>query len=664
MNNRFGQLEQAFYRVFVSNTGSVKTSGSITELAPEQVGIFKVVTNAGDHPVAVSTVGESDTFFLAAGTYPSPAQESPYTTATPDYNYSKTKNFNLKQIVGWRGVKAKKGSTTKVVALGYNGLDASAKMSLNAKLDNSPLVVKMVLRGEPIRRHYGNYEVIRTYQIDKGLCTASCDCFDPCGKVPAGLVADKLIEAINRDKWMGVSISKFVKATKLEKCETNTCTAPTLTEFKKYKVSLCDDGSSSLALLGAAYPTRKIKLLSRENPISTYEMDFIPTADGVPANFTVAAGSVIPNCGTCPAGYTYVAAAKHLIVKTIANAALPTITGQISATLLDAGLNKDTYSVLVATTRTDAQIIAQLTGDVEYEFLGTKSDICTNATTQTYTWVATGEVCNKTTKDYVITVGDSVCGTSRLADLQKAYPSLVIAEEADGDCARVFKTTVTSDCIAPEFCNGIENYTFTPPLPFEGKKWSEYTGATLLTPDCDIATPTPCKSCCVAGVMLETAVFQHGYRDCTFGWFNWRPQDNYQFVDVEVAIQHFDYTGSLCDETPSYMTVLRETSVEKGTSGELVQEMERASLAYQNKYWNANPFVNDAFGFKIVAKPELVYDSYFLTVKKDREPSGTYILKDQNYITYAWYVPAGSGAALEALINPIAVKAGLNPVVL
>lgn len=658
MNSRFGQVGQGFYRVFVSNSGATLTSGTTDTLAQEQFGVFKKDGTTGTQPVAVSEFGyTSPRVFIATGVPSSPAQSSPYTTGRQDFNYTSTAEFEAKDILSWRGVKAKQGSSTQLVTLGYNGVDASAKMSLNAKLDNSPLVVKMILRGEPIRRYFRDYEITRTYQIDKGLCTSSCDCFDPCGKVPAGLVADKLIEAVKRDKWMGIAIDKFVKLNKLEACETDTCPAPVLTQYEKHTISICDDGTTTLGKLQAAYPGKKITKKSRVGAITTYEMDFQLASLATPSAFTLTGGFVIPQCDTCPSGFTLTPEAKIVEVKYLKGATPATVATSISRVLTATTDVHDIYVYVLPTTVTDGTITSSFAG-VEFVNLGLTNSVCSSSTSTSYTWTV-GEVCNKTPQTYILTLGDTVCGTNRLADLQAAYPGSVIAIEADGTCVNTYTITVDSECIAPEDCGKEELYSFTAPIPFEGKAWQKFTGATQTDPSCTTTTPTPCKTCCVAGVSFETAVFTSDYRDCTFGWFNWQPQDVLP-VEIQVSIQNMDYTGSLCDETPSYMTVLRETSLEKGTHGALVQEYERASLGYQNLYWNPNPFVNDAFGFDVVAKANVLYDSYFLTIKKDHRQGNAYILADQNKLTYAFYVPTGQGAALENMINKLVLSTG-NP---
>lgn len=658
MNSQFGQVGQAFYRVFVSNSAATLTSGTTDDLAIEQFGVFKKDGTTGTQPAAVSEFDyTSPRVFIATGTPSSPAQGSPYTTQRQDFNYTSTAEFSAKDILAWRGVKAKAGSATQLVTLGYNGMDASAKMSLNAKLDNSPLVVKMILRGEPIRRYYNNYEITRTYQIDKGLCTASCNCFDPCGKVPAGLVADKLIEAVKRDKWMGIAVDKFVKVNKLESCVTDTCDAPVLTAYKKYNISICDDGATTLGKLQAAYPGKKISKKSRSGAISTYEMDFQLASDTAPSGFVLTGGVVIPQCDTCPSGYTSTAAAKVVEVKYLKGATPATVGSTVSRVLTATTEVHDIYLYVLATSVSDGTIASAFAG-VEYNNLGVKNQICSSTSSLAYYWTP-AETCNKTTRDYIITLGDTVCGANRLASLQASYPNDVVAIEATGTCVHTYKLTTDSNCIAPEDCGKLELYTYPTPIPFEGKAWQVFTGATQTDPSCTVTVPDPCKTCCVAGVSFEGAAFTSDYKECTFGWYNWQPQDTLP-VEIQVSIQHMDYTGSLCDETPSYMTVLRETTLEKGTSGILVQAYERASLAYQNLYWNPNPHLNDAFGFSVIARPDFLYDSYFLSIKKDHRQQNAYILADQNVMTYAFYVPTGTGANLENMINKLVLSTG-NP---
>ena len=676
MSARFGQLHQNFQNVWVTNSGAVAGAVKLRDLSPEQVGIFPADEYCSGESVSVVTPSfkKNKRFVIAQGIAPFEGQQYPYSTRQFDVPRQSVQ-FTKDEIVSWKGLKAKRGAATQAIAIGYDGLNANKSMTAN--LDTKPVTIRVILSGEPIRKFFGarDGKIMREYTIDKGLCVGDCNCVDTCGKVPCQTIADGFINAIEKDKWNGVAISEFMRLSKIQKCE-NAPAEITKKEYKEYTVSVCDDGSSTLGYI-ANQTGLSVKMTNRVDSVSTYSV-WLPTADPAPSDVTIT-GSVAPNCKTCPTGYTSVSEAHVYDIKVNKGVSVPALPGQLSVTKLGSDGKTDSYVALLALTWNDdaddgtTPEVAVDTDAVDallepvatsYTYLGTKSQICVSDTTQTLEFEESGEKLYSTTKEYMITLGDTVCGDSRLVDLQKAYPELTITEEATAaNCMHAFKTSTESDLVSLEDCGKIERYTFTPPVDFEAIQWYDYA-AVQADPNCeDPAEAAP--ECCACGVVIEGVVFKKFYKECTYGWYDWHPNDVLP-VNIQVTAHSHDYTNNLCDESKDYVTVLRQASLNRGTSGEVVQEYERDNLLYENKRWNPNPWVNELNGFQISAKPHLMYDTYVLTLKR-RGYDNNYILEDQSYVDYVFYVKENEGKQLETLINSLVLSTGredLNAVVL
>lgn len=666
MDAQFGRKQQDFGAVWVTNSGStVGANVTLNNISPEQIGIFIADDLTPGHYKATATPSfqKNSKFFLAQGIQDFEGQNFPYSTRQPKFP-RKSMEFSKSDIVAWGGEKAKRGASTQVVAIGYDGINANK--SINKKLDAKPIIIRIILEGEPIRKFFNAKDgrIIREYAIDKGLCASDCECVDTCGKVPAQNIADGLIEAIKADKFNGQAISTFVRASKIMKCDPG-ATEPTPTStYKKYVLTVKDDGNSTIGLLGAA---GDVYVEKREGIETTYAVWRKSTA-GAPANVTVT-GSVIPNCGICPSGYTSVPQAHIYDIKVPVGTSIPALPGQISVTKMGTDGLVDGYVALLNLTwdhdasggtpnvPVDLDDVNDILNPIAstYTYLGLREQICTSNTSQTLTWVDSLITKVTITKDYGITLGDTVCGTSRLTELQAAYPELTITQDAaSGTCAHVYKTTIESELVDPLDCGRWESYTFNEPAEFDGVRWYDWA-AVVTTPSCtDPAAPS--VPCCAAGVVLEAAVFNSYYKDCTFGWYEWHPNDVLP-VKIQVTAHSHDYSNNPCDESEDFVTVLRQPSINRGTSGVVVQEYERSFLGYENKYWVPNPYANEIGGFKVTAIPHLLYDHYWFTIKRVGYDTH-YGLDKQNLTTYHFYVKENGGKNIETLINRLIESAG------
>lgn len=767
MNSFIGQLEQAFISPFVSNSGAVSLGAKLSSLEAEQFGVFAADDYSAGEPVSLASPSfkTNKRFIVKTGVPFSSGQLTP-ALSRHTKKAKATIEFEAADIISWSGQKADQGAAkTQKIAIGYDGVDASR--TLNGLLDTKPLHVNLILQGEPIKRFFGKNRMVHRLVIDKTLCPSDCTAVDTCGNIPCDVIADAIVAKVNSTnlfaevggKLVQVALNKFISASKIKKCTTDALT-PTLTEYKKYQLEIQDDGVSTISKLAAAYPTVKITRESSLDGYSVYSFWQLGSASA-PANFTMNryAYPVCDTCPDCPVDSTAVDGVKIVQVKVPYNDTLPTITGVITSAKVGSSIDLgDTYLVKVATTTSDATIASQLAGVSEYAIIGIEGKQCLIETI-TKVW-STCETCNKTVKQFRITLPDKECGLgNRLADLQAAYPDLTVAlqtqtsvtkkssvltltgtsgtatvtiggvartatfatsltvtrnnfitanaaaylaagititasgtagilavggatlatptivnattdlagtatapafitnETVRGECAASYVTEITSDCVATQDCGLEERYTFGKPASFAGYQWEDYKAITTY-PDCAVPT-TPTEPCCACGVVLETAVWNKTFTDCTtVGYTSWHPNE-IKPVLLQVNIHSLDYSNNPCDETKTYSTVLQRLSFNLGTSGEYVQEAEMAALAgYEGKKFSNNPFVNEINGFQPISKRHLMYDVYTLRLKHRGQEKDAYILKNQEYTDYKFFIAQSQGRSFETLMNKLVLSTG------
>lgn len=275
--------------------------------------------------------------------------------------------------------------------------------------------------------------------------------------------------------------------------------------------------------------------------------------------------------------------------------------------------------------------------------------VCTPPAGSNITWTATGNTRSVAPKQFMITLGDTICGTSRLAELQAAYPELVIAEQgASGNCARVYTTSIYSDPLYPETCSIVEYEYNTPDGYTRNQVWEEYL-APLVNPDC--TTPEQEDVCVAAGVKFETAGFTHQVSDCLYGYYSYDIA-NVDPVYMEISAHTHDWTAAPCYITDQVVTKLRGTQFTTGDGG-YIREQERSTLQYEGKVWTTNPAFNEAWGIgQFAAQPHKWYDTYRLTVAFNNNQH-TIIGKvgTSTQLTYAFAFPTGTGKSFESMIN-------------
>lgn len=755
----FGTHNSPILKTVVGN-GSILASGNVTALATEQIGIFKVPGKRDyNAPKAVAnpTIENTPVFFIGKGRHDYPAQH--YIGANVPKGPWVTNEIHGNKILDWKGTRANKQSTTDVYTIGYDGVDASKRLSTT--LNGRDTIVYLRLWGGPIQKLTGNNNnFIRQYVIDKGCwdaCKVACvDDFTVADEV----VADSILEQFRKDKFHMIPISNFVKVSKLKKCNPAEAAIGGLIESTQYTVTVCDAGNhSAQGVVAAQYPGFKVVFESRAGAFSTYKMWRL-TSQGAPAALSVTLPVSLATCGVCPAGYTTTAAttsytvgrivptatdlttptaqqtyadsvgtaygAKARGVATLSLSAAgtgytngtfpltfsggggtgatgtitvvggipqapvitargnsftsaPTVTapgvtggtgfGTITATIQTAptvtskfvSLNDGVAIVTISVPATTNGLTA-IASDT-FEANGNAEAICTPPAGSTVAWVA-GITRKVAPKSWSLTLADTVCGATRLPELQQAYPDLVVSEEGTtGLCSRVYITTTYSEPVEDDTCSPSE-YGFKQPDNFLFNTfWKPYVaGSILANPDCDPEDPE--TVCCAVGLKFEAAAYSFTIPGCSYGYYSYDVSD-VDPVYIDLSMHSHDWNGDIC-ETDFVVTKLRGAEFATG-SGKFIQEFERDTLMDDGIVWSTNNARNDAYGFYLGAKQEQWYDTYTLTVAIPQ--SYHHIIGESTVtrqIAYTFAFPVGSGKAFESLINTyvLSLDKGFKPVTL
>jgi len=618
-------LYQSFQQVFVTNVPALLAQGkTVDSLAVGQVGFLDGKTYTA---VTAPTYAKNKALYAVWGT---PDLNAGEFGGVPNENeYSKLIKGKLVRKV--RAKKAKRG-VTPVYTVGWSG-DVADTDTLFAKAgERKSLFIK--LTGTIIDRLYDKQGIIKEF-----VTTPACidDCSDTCTDVKCPDLANELVAQINSDK----DFKKFIKAKSIISC--TGVSAPSTTNCYQFLLSVCDTGDdAALGQVQAQYPNDSVSFVSRVASISTYAV--VRSANTTPTAYTTTA-VIVPDCPVCPSGYTFTDVANVYTVKTATTVTAGNVhsafTGEGTVTLLNSDPSFNTFVVLFPTTVADSTVqTAAAAARYIANFVGLQQNICTQTTPTTVTWVS-GATLNQQTQTYTLTIGDSVCGTNRLADLQAAYPSLTISVvNSGGSCVHTYQTSVPSNCYLPGCA--IEEITFTAPAMFEGVEW-------VLVP-----VTIPDNAVCQCGIQLETAFFNINTNDCTFDYF---PYEN-DIVHIQISNYNPDFNADPCEKSWAVKQI-RQVQFPQG-HGQYVQKLEKESKQYDQRFRSWDPVVREVQGYSLQADPTKFYDQYVLEYETKFLTSGGWSEQTSQSIHLNIFVPEGTGVALENLLNSYVTSAGLD----
>lgn len=616
-------LYQSYMQVFVTNSPALLASGStVDSLAVGQVGLIDAKTNLA---VTAPTYATNKALKVVWGT---PNVDLGLMGGIPNENeYSKL--IKGKLIRGFWGKKAQHAQTP-LWTVGWSG-DVSDTDTLSGKAGEAKHLY-IHLSGTIIERLYSKQGITKLF-----LTTPPCtdDCSLGCDVQDCTNIADQLVQQINQDK----DFRKFIRAKAIKSCtssaSTNVCYV--------FELTVCDTGDDlALGLVQAQYPDETVIRSGRSGSESTYQV--IKTANVAPADFTNAGIVFIPDCPTCPAGYTAVTSNfVYQVQRSDAGDA-----GALATLIADYGIvapetavrtnyefGSSTYIIASATEQTavDQDLL---------HFIGTSRYSCVLTTPTEIAWVA-GTNLENVERQVRLTIGDTVCGSDRLLELQAAYPDLVIAlVDADGDCVHTYETTITSDCYLPGCA--IEDAHFTMPAMFEGVSWK-------LVPLNDDTTG------CLCGVLIESAFFNNVTNECTFDALSYEND----VVHVQISNYNPDYNEAPCSATDWAVKQIRQVKYPQGT-GAWIQRLEKESKSYDLRERS----FGEQQGYSFQAQQGKFYDEYVLNFETKWKTSGGWSEEYNQTFNLHVFFPEGTGAQFEAAINTYLASAGIleEPVVL
>ena len=492
-----------------------------SKLLPFQVGIFdyekhKIVQNFSANPF----------IYLACGS-PNTKEKNQIHPKLKDLNNRnvdvsfKSQKIFGRELLPARVAKPSKENSPYVLYLGYDGLNDCKTLPFECGKTYGIRVYLEPSGGVGMTMPNGMNDLIY-------VTTPACDnCGDSC--FADNLCQTVLDEAVNKlnKSW----VAPYIKFDKILSCCPADAAVPKFL-FKEWCLTLCDEGNGlALARVQNQYPGVKIERISRVNTNSTYQF-CQPAADPTPAPYTQR-GLIIPNCPTCPAGYTAQPTGKIAFV-TIDNAGTGTTPAQwltevqaVVPTAIEAvktGFQYGTSSYIVtvpvnyvipATPLTDATIT------LSEEVVPVK---CLQDTIFTVNWEDCGDKY-KIKRKLCIQLKNPDCnGATELPEIIEhlsaevnIVPNSVVLEKA-GDCLSQYSVEQYNNACLEDGCDTLAIAHFDRISAYKGQVWAvcPCEGWTVdATSGCPIP-PVSEEKDCRCGIKLTGGFIDMSTQACMF----------------------------------------------------------------------------------------------------------------------------------------------------
>lgn len=624
----------SYRNTFVSNIDQILTSGTTTALAIGELGIFDARTYAATTAPAYNTNPE---IIIAQGTndmsLPMGVGKANFTAKAPAFKASAVTKWekNLSQL-------PKNG----IVTIGYDGVDTSKTLTVKS---GKQVRFWLTLSGQPVANMLGGASSTH-YATLTEMFQLELPCVDECADncdatVDCNIVADAIINEVYDRKLIGNQpLKDYVRATKLISCTTPSG-LPTV-DCQKWELVIPDNGNQvALGLVQAQYPAYTVTRTDRNGVYSTYEL--IDCDDNTPDDYIENNNSIIPNCTTCPSGYTFVDEYSVFQIVRDGNVSAATIASAYSGLIVTGSTIKlgtdggsSTFTVYVDGTSLAAQATDIVT------LVGTRQSLCVGNERMTYAWTE-GDTCQKAQKRYEISLAKPNCDgdcDGLLATLQAEYESLgtvhLMTDNADTTCTCRFYLIVLSNesCIT---C-AEQNFTFVAPWNYGTASWVDVQGDVYGTG-------------CVCGVKFESAYVPRDRKECFFDSVSYE----YEPLFIQLSSRNpdeFDYS-QLCDEDLP-VTILQTAQYAQGYGSATVSEAFKLSRFYFGDPWRTDPATRDAYGYELNVDLQGYYDEYILVYKTpETEASsmgGFGSTQFKEYELHFWF-PAGGGIDFVNAIN-------------
>lgn len=620
---------QSYKKTFVTNSPTLLASGATVEkLAVAQVGILDGFTSIA---TTSPTYAKNKALKLVWGT---PDLSHLLTTSGIGNQNDYSKLIKGKLVKSFKGVKAKKGQQ-EVVTVGWSGDTSDADTLFAEPGEVKHFFVK--LTGGPIDKKFSLQGVTRKYSVQVGTIDDTT--------IDNRKLADDLAKAMNADNY----INTFLKVGALYEPASTPGGADTDYIFE---LTVCDTrDAAALGNVQSQYPDDSVKRIGVQGSSSIYQV--VRDTNSTPTAFSTVDNTVIPDCDTCPTGYTLVDSGfAYKVVRSDAGSAgnLTTVksdysiaSGDESGARINYEFGSSTY-ILVSD-----DLISSAVGVDELTFLGDARQSCVIDTPTTVDWAANGTLVTYT-KEYRLTIADDHCGDDRLTEIQAAFPSLTVelVAESSGDCVHTYSTEVTSNRVALG-CS-IDAIKWSAPQAFEGIEWVEVPG-TFDGTDYKV------------GVRIEATFVPYIVDNVvTFGYF---PAYEQQAIHIQASEFDPNYNNAPESEVAHWVVKKIQGFEQAIGSGVGVRVFEKESLSYELRERSFDPVVRDLERYEFQAQTDKYYDEYILGFDFDYQVGGWSEKYSDSYKLHVFF-PEGQGKNFEAAINGYLSSANIaiDPVVL
>lgn len=417
--------------------GMVLTSGGAKNLAKGQFTIVNSGKAGANGAVVVSDFAgqpDSTVYEMRLGKHKIPTNR----TAINSKPYS-SEMFKIKDVVR---VQANFPKHTEQkfdeLLIGYDGINADTAIELE---ENMTTVLDVILSGDHIGFATGNNQFVFKLHFGREV-----------GETNQDVMRKAVARLQEQTAIMGVSIEEFIDI----KLVDSTNEPLTGTPYVFSTLTVTDGGDSNdLARVQAQYAAYIVSRTGRSGLRSVYTI-LHPQDEALAAYVATDALMYIKDCEDCLAGFAEIEGGVVYSVSLEDDGAdlsttVDNLPGFITGSVTRYGSKngRGLYSVVLDNALTDAEIAtyagtAGVQSTATIELLGTTESVCSDVNTTNTSWVD-GETCFAQTQDYTIQLRDNDCGESRLAELQAAYPNLVIEEgAATGAATQAVTLTGTS----------------------------------------------------------------------------------------------------------------------------------------------------------------------------------------------------------------------------
>lgn len=627
-------------KVFIG-AGPIRTTGSTADLKAGELGLFDAETFKA--LASGATYTKNPKVILAQGSF---HQKDVLALGHGGLKESiKSRPIEGSHITEWRLANPKRAKN-HIITVGYDGADVTKTLATEK---DTVYKLRITVKGSPVSR-FIQHDLYHDF-----IVTTECadECTDTCtDPTPCNFVAEEFTKQINAHPY----ISPFVKAEAIYDCTTPA--APPSVEHDVYQLSVCDTGDAfAQSEVERQYPDYDVTRISRVNAISTYEI-CIPTADGAPDDFTTENIRLVPNCTTCPTGYTLVGTLYKVEVKRedAGDAgAITTIngdyTGEVSAstTRVSYEFGTSTY-ILYFTTAAAAQTAVDSPVGTDIVIMaGSINSVCVQDTPTTISWVDAGDRY-KTTRTLTLTLAKDCGGNDRLTELQAFYANdttlaSAISVQTAGECADIYTTTQYNNECLLDPCASHDNPTFDTLQSFEGQVWvaedPELTGTD-----------------CVCGIRLESAYIETKFGECSFD-----PLDHYELEIPKIYVSQIDDSGDRC-ETVWPVTEL-QTPVSALGTGEYVKRELIDFMRYRQEYFqcpqgNRMNETQDINSWISAVDVNKFYKIYYLVHNVPYNNRRTNLFDNEEYELMVVFEETADTTAFENLINGYVTSVGVQ----